>query len=295
MTTPSTDDLLESQPPTGVDDTIRDELPCACGYDLRGLERTGRCPECGEEVAVAIRWNADPFGTPAVVRRMVRGLAIVQLAYVAWVVVLFLRGFNESGDRFAYWLIGASGPKSFIVMTSRPRVSLNLLVPLCHVVHLVGVWLLTTPHTRGRVSALRPIALTLRWTSIAALLLCFALYPLWTNRYVSALGCTSLADAAVGALWGIYLTGIAWKLGDARGLRMGGWIVAIGSAVFGAVFAAVFILLTPQRPYWETILWTSLSAWTAVGMLCAVLVVLTWRRLRRELRAGGTTSGTAPA
>jgi hypothetical protein len=48
------------------------DVPCGrCSYNLRGLSRTGRCPECGMQVAESIRarlafsrtekWNAVFF------------------------------------------------------------------------------------------------------------------------------------------------------------------------------------------------------------------------------------------
>jgi DNA-directed RNA polymerase subunit RPC12/RpoP len=37
-------------------DPIRADIKCfGCGYNLRGLERTGRCPECGTRIIEALR------------------------------------------------------------------------------------------------------------------------------------------------------------------------------------------------------------------------------------------------
>ncbi|HEX4053888.1 MAG TPA: hypothetical protein VHX86_06455 [Tepidisphaeraceae bacterium] len=33
----------------------RDVLCRACGYNLRGLSRTGRCPECAADVAISLQ------------------------------------------------------------------------------------------------------------------------------------------------------------------------------------------------------------------------------------------------
>src|SRR5437763_2552116 len=41
-----------------IDDTLASidaDIPCRlCGYDLRGLRRDGRCPECGDAVTLSI-------------------------------------------------------------------------------------------------------------------------------------------------------------------------------------------------------------------------------------------------
>jgi hypothetical protein len=293
MTLPTTDDLPAAAPSTegAHDETIRHELPCACGYDLRGLAQSGRCPECGENVSTAIRWNANPLGPPAVIRRMVRGLTVVLIAYVAWVVVLFLRGLSEGGDQFAYWLTAVSGPKTFIIGPSffsvRGMMAVSVVIPLLYVVHVVGTWLFTTPHGYGRASTLRKLGLMLRWSSIGVALLSGGATSLWMNRYPATLGWASVADTALCVLWGTYLTALAWKLGKPGWLRAGGWSVTIGSALFGCAFAAAFLVMRPARAYWEVMIWTTLGGWAAMGLLCTLLLVLMWGRLRRELAAAG--------
>ena len=291
MTLPTAEDLPAAAPSTddADEEAIRDELPCACGYDLRGLARFGRCPECGEDVAAAIRWRDNPLGPPAVIRRMIRGLIVVLAAYVAWLGVLFVRGMLEGPDRWAYWATGISGLKTFIVpasfITSQPALILTWLIAACHVVHLVGVLLLTTPPAPGRAPALRWRAVTLRWTSVAAVPLVAIAFWLWTSRYQEMLGWLSAADAIIGLAWGLYLVGIARSLGRARWMSIGGRIIAIGSIGFGWAFAFAFLVMSPQQEYWETLIRTSLIGWAAVGVLCTVLLVSTWRRLRRDLRA----------
>src|SRR5688572_12124827 len=200
MTLPTTTDDPIAEPQRGdVDDTIRTTTPCTCGYDLRGLSRDGRCPECGQDIATAIRWHAKALGPPATLQRMMRGLVIVLVGYIAWLVVLCIRGLLESGDRWAYWTTGISGMKSFIVppafITAQPGYVLPWMIPACHFVHLVGVLLLTTPPAPGRAAGLRWRAITLRWLIVATLPLMGVAYLLWSNRFERMIGWLSVADA----------------------------------------------------------------------------------------------------
>ena len=290
MTLPSTEDVVENPPATGdADETIRTELPCACGYDLRGLTRSGRCPECGQDIATAVACNASPIGPPATLRRMTRGLVIVLVAYIAWLIVLCIRGLLEGVDGWAYWATGVSGVKAFIVpasfITARPQNVLTWLVPACHVVHIVGVLLLTTPPALGRAPLLRWRAVTLRWASVAMVPFLAVAYPLWASRYAEMLGWLSVADVVLGLTWGLYLAGLARTLRRARWLRIGAWILAIGSIACGGTFASAFLAMVPQQTYWETVVRTSLIGWAAVGLLGSSLLALAWVRLRRDLRA----------
>lgn len=39
----------------GTDEPLRSDLPCrACGYNLRGLVTSGRCPECGTAIGFSL-------------------------------------------------------------------------------------------------------------------------------------------------------------------------------------------------------------------------------------------------
>jgi hypothetical protein len=49
-----------------------------CGYDLRGLDARGRCPECGQEIAPSVRWWE-------LQRREARPLSASDRRWVRWV------------------------------------------------------------------------------------------------------------------------------------------------------------------------------------------------------------------
>ena len=52
----------------GVTGGVSDEaLPCLeCGYDLRGLDAHGSCPECGELIALSTRGPTSVARTPCI-------------------------------------------------------------------------------------------------------------------------------------------------------------------------------------------------------------------------------------
>lgn len=59
------------------------DLPCAgCGYNLRGLTRDGRCPECGAPVADSLLRGPMAACDPAWVRRVATGVVLFNLIHL---------------------------------------------------------------------------------------------------------------------------------------------------------------------------------------------------------------------
>ncbi len=64
-----------------------------CGYNLQGLPRDGRCPECHAPAWVAAAGDALQFADPSWVRALVGGARLILLGYVAlWVAPLLGAG-----------------------------------------------------------------------------------------------------------------------------------------------------------------------------------------------------------
>lgn len=60
------------------------DAPCRkCGYNLRGLERSGRCPECATPAAVSILGDRLCYSDPQWLDTMARGLRIILWGYLA--------------------------------------------------------------------------------------------------------------------------------------------------------------------------------------------------------------------
>jgi hypothetical protein len=65
--------------------SIEHDWPCmGCGYNLRMLNREGRCPECGLEVAQSLRQSPLQAADPRWVRRMTWGLLALAVGLLGW-------------------------------------------------------------------------------------------------------------------------------------------------------------------------------------------------------------------
>lgn len=62
------------------------DVPCLrCGYNLRGLQPEGACPECGTPIVRALRGNLLIYSAPEYVAKLHRGLLCILLAIVTLV------------------------------------------------------------------------------------------------------------------------------------------------------------------------------------------------------------------
>lgn len=69
---------LNASPPLDVD---RDMSCVRCGYNLRMLQQTGRCPECGTPVALTLELGFElGKSRPAYVRRLSRACWLLFVA-----------------------------------------------------------------------------------------------------------------------------------------------------------------------------------------------------------------------
>jgi hypothetical protein len=58
--------------------TVSDDLTCRrCGYNLRGLEVSGRCPECNSDVALSMQSDMLSFANPYWLRTLARGATVL--------------------------------------------------------------------------------------------------------------------------------------------------------------------------------------------------------------------------
>jgi hypothetical protein len=78
-------------PSTKQTATIFHDIPCInCGYNLRGLDAEGHCPECGQEIAQSVRWwklqerDAPALLTsnPRWVREISEGLLVALMVFL---------------------------------------------------------------------------------------------------------------------------------------------------------------------------------------------------------------------
>ena len=221
---------------------LAEDLPCrGCGYNLRGLDESGLCPECSAPVGRSVTGDLLRFADPQWVERLVTGLG--------WAIVGILAGIvtNVLVTVTFQFLIGAAimrggTPSGFVF--GIPAV-LSFITSLMTV---YGVWLATTPEPSAIESEPPFSARRLtRWCYVAQL----AAGPLQAMGYArmnpavgNTLGITGPIDAVftvtgfaaaiaglVGLIAGlIYLRRLAIKIPDtslARQTRIVAW--GIGS------------------------------------------------------------------
>ncbi len=113
------------------------DAPCVrCGYSLRGLPRSGVCPECALPVVRSLLGIPLRFASPEYVRRLVLGITIAEGGSVLIVVTLWVLAITMSmqGHR---------------VLPPLSTFSISyFLVLLASIVSMVGWWLATTRDPR---------------------------------------------------------------------------------------------------------------------------------------------------
>lgn len=123
-----------NQTGAGVDASgqVVSDLPCRkCGYNLRGLNTTGRCPECGTAVGFSVQGDLLRFCEPTWVDTLKNGLNLI----IAGIVVIIL------GVITAIFL-GLSGMEAAqIVQTG--------IIVVGSILMTIGWWLLTQPDPSG--------------------------------------------------------------------------------------------------------------------------------------------------
>jgi hypothetical protein len=114
--------------------TIDLDRPClACGYNLRGLSRSGVCPECGAPVARSLQGNLLLFSAPDFTAKLHSGVFLIQAGIIAQFVALFA---SITGVVILGAPALAGGPGA---------VAVSLIGLAASIASLGGWWLLSAP------------------------------------------------------------------------------------------------------------------------------------------------------
>lgn len=136
---------------------ISHDVPChRCAYNLRGLTREGRCPECGAPVRVSLQGDLLRFADPAWLKRLLRGTRMGAYALMGM-------GVTSVGASLIRLLFG-----DFMGWSQWEHVTIAgdlIMFVLGYGFLLFGLWLIATPNPvtvaeEGSLSARRILRLT---------------------------------------------------------------------------------------------------------------------------------------
>ena len=187
------------------DGRLAEDVACRhCGYNLRGLELAGRCPECEMAIEKTLHAFLLRFCDPVWLGRLRSGLTLLIVTIFARLAVGLILGLS------IMLLIGSTGETSLLLESA-----FLLLFAGIGAMQLIAYWRITSPepsplHEEDPLSA-RRIARVGLILSAASGLLAFAFDP---DTY--SMGTMEMADAPVQA-------GFAWTLD----------LVATGSGLIG--------------------------------------------------------------
>jgi len=117
---------------------IAHDVPChRCAYNLRGLSREGRCPECGAPVRVSLQGDLLRFADPEWLRRLSRGAKVPD-----YVLTGFLLSF-ATGELLVLLLAILHGRSGWGLLA---QIGLAALFVVACELLLYGVWLIATPN-----------------------------------------------------------------------------------------------------------------------------------------------------
>ncbi len=96
---------------------VVESTPCwECGYELRGLESAGTCPECGQPIAISTGFAKPEFFREVPAKRIARALAVLAIAPIvfaptgAMISYLMLTAPERYGDSLIVWSLMLAMP-----------------------------------------------------------------------------------------------------------------------------------------------------------------------------------------
>lgn len=238
--------------------TITTDMECIhCGYNLRGLQAGGRCPECGTEIQRSMQGNLLCFSDADWLRKLLLGVRMA-LWTIALTVLLFIGGFfcalaasivNPAlirlmpyANLFGELMIGGVGLASLYLITSQePRISLTedpvTLRKALRTLGVVGYSAKLIQNAAGlapRTAVVNAVAIIAAVVSLGWIVSYFGWF-VYMRRFARRIPDDALAKSTTRLMW---LSGITLGLSVIAGIA--GAIIAFMFAGAGATGAPPF-------------------------------------------------------
>ena len=268
---------------------VETDVPCPCGYNLRGLPRAGRCPECALPVEEGLRRFDEPFDANQL-RRVASGIGFMLIAHAGWLVTALALAPNR-GSFWASALLGVAGPTTFLTMMQvrHPQhFAIPVALVLTSLLWVAGVWQVATP-SRPRWGGPNLLARSTRYVTFGGWLAACAAFFQWEDVMAAA----SLGyDAVAAALLWAYLIRLTKHAGLER-LSAAAWWVGGMLVAAKLVFASNIDL-----GFHELMFWIVIDTFAAAGLIASLFLIFVRRAANRPLlpyvptAAGGTACGS---
>jgi len=273
--------------PIDENGNVSEDVLCRkCSYNVRGLHRNGKCPECGTPVGLSIRGNLLCYSDPAWVDKLSRGVDLI-----LWGLLVA-------------FVAGAAGGVLVVAVGPRAEILRQIIVVAASAVGFIGAWLLTSPdpgtEEQSQMMTARKIVRFALIFGMIGNLLSIGIVGEKPHPMITTILGIGLVIAAIIALIGelarlYYIEQIALRIPDQALAKRAhlvrwGYGISLGIAgVFGAVLTVVTMTLkkTPQAGWMPFMIGgaciTGAAGLAMLGFMIVYLIMLF--QLRKALKA----------